>query len=77
MDSKVYAEFQKYCEKNAIMLSRRIELCMQEIMSQEEEIEEEIAKIKSNKGESKIESKKELEDNGDHTDKLTHRHYVG
>ena len=80
MDSKVYAEFQKYCEKNAIMLSRRIELCMQEIMSQEEEIEKEIAKIKSKKGESnesKIESKKELEDNEDHTNKLTHRHYVG
>ena len=46
----------------------------------EEEIEKEIAKIKSKKGESnesKIESKKELEDNEDHTNKLTHRHYVG
>ena len=28
LDSKVYAEFQKFCEENAIMLSKKVELFM-------------------------------------------------
>jgi hypothetical protein len=28
IDSKTYKEFQKYCEENAIMLSKKIELFM-------------------------------------------------
>jgi hypothetical protein len=28
IDSKVYKEFQKYCEENAIMLSKKVELFM-------------------------------------------------
>ena len=28
IDSKIYKEFQKYCEENAIMLSKKIELFM-------------------------------------------------
>ncbi len=32
LDSKVYSEFQKYCEKNAIMLSKKIELLIKDIM---------------------------------------------
>ena len=32
VDSKVYSEFQKYCGRNAIMLSKRLELEMDKIM---------------------------------------------
>ncbi len=32
VDNKVYSEFQKYCEKNAIMLSKRLELEMERIL---------------------------------------------
>ena len=32
VDSKVYDNFQKYCEERAIMLSKRIELFMKELM---------------------------------------------
>lgn len=32
IDNKVYFEFQKYCDKNAIMLSKKIELIMKDIM---------------------------------------------
>ena len=32
LDSKVYDTFQKYCEENAIMLSKKLELVMKEIM---------------------------------------------
>ena len=28
LDGKVYADFQKFCEENAIMLSKRVELFM-------------------------------------------------
>jgi hypothetical protein len=33
IDSKTYKEFQHFCEDNAIMLSKRIELVMKEIMN--------------------------------------------
>ncbi len=33
IDFKVYDEFQKYCEENAIMLSKRIELIMKDIIA--------------------------------------------
>ncbi len=33
VDSKVYSDFQKYCEENAIMLSRKIEIFMKEVMN--------------------------------------------
>ena len=33
VDDKVYADFQKYCEKNAIMLSKRLEIVMKDISS--------------------------------------------
>ena len=32
IDSKIYIEFQKYCEDNAIMLSKRVELIMKDLM---------------------------------------------
>jgi len=32
VEEKVYKDFQKFCDKNAIMLSKRIELAMKEIM---------------------------------------------
>jgi len=32
LDSKIYQDFQKFCEENAIMLSKKIELIMQEIL---------------------------------------------
>jgi hypothetical protein len=32
VDSKVYSDFQKYCEEHAIMLSKRIEFIMRDIM---------------------------------------------
>ncbi|MEK6886110.1 MAG: hypothetical protein AABX17_04040 [Nanoarchaeota archaeon] len=33
VDDKIYADFQKYCEKNAIMLSKKIEIFMKDISS--------------------------------------------
>jgi hypothetical protein len=32
IDDKVYDDFQKYCEDNAIMLSKKVELVMKLIM---------------------------------------------
>jgi len=32
LDSKTYNNFQEYCEKNAIMLSKKIELVMEGLM---------------------------------------------
>ena len=32
INDKIYAEFQKFCEENAIMLSKKIELIMKEII---------------------------------------------
>jgi hypothetical protein len=32
LDAKVYSEFQKFCEENAIMLSKRIEIFMKELL---------------------------------------------
>jgi len=40
IDSKVYKEFQEFCEKNAIMLSRKIELIMEGIMKEDKDFEE-------------------------------------
>ncbi len=37
IDSKIYEEFQKYCEENAIMLSKRIELTMKDILTKNAE----------------------------------------
>jgi len=35
LDSKTYEEFQEYCKKNAIMLSKKIELWIQEFLKKE------------------------------------------
>jgi len=35
IDSEIYQKFQKFCEKNAIMLSKKIELIMEKIMEEE------------------------------------------
>jgi hypothetical protein len=35
IDSEVYKKFQKFCEENAIMLSKKIELIMKKIMEDE------------------------------------------
>ena len=32
IDSKTYSEFQKYCEDNAIMLSKKVELWIQDFL---------------------------------------------
>mgnify|MGYP001570321103 CR=1 FL=1 len=32
IDDKVYSNFQKYCEENAVMLSKKIELLMKDII---------------------------------------------
>jgi hypothetical protein len=34
IDSKVYSDFQRYCEENAIMLSKRIELEMKHLLEE-------------------------------------------
>ena len=31
-DDKIYEKFEKFCKDNAIMLSKKIELCMDDIM---------------------------------------------
>lgn len=35
LESKIYDRFRRYCNSNAIMLSRKIELVMKEIMEGE------------------------------------------
>ena len=37
VDSGIYKEFQKYCEDNAIMLSKKIEIVMRNIMNEKKE----------------------------------------
>lgn len=32
IDSKTYAKFKRYCDENAIMLSKKVELIMKKIM---------------------------------------------
>ena len=32
IDSDIYEEFQKYCEENAIMLSKKVELIMKNLV---------------------------------------------
>ena len=34
IDDKVYQEFQKYCEDNAIMLSKKVEIWIEEFLQQ-------------------------------------------
>ncbi len=34
LDSKVYSDFQRYCEENAIMLSKKIELFIKEFLKE-------------------------------------------
>lgn len=36
VDSKVYEKFQKYCEENAIMLSKKIGLFMEDFLKENE-----------------------------------------
>ncbi len=36
IDSKVYGGFQKYCEENAVMLSKKIELFMKKVVEDNE-----------------------------------------
>ena len=38
IDSKIYSDFQKFCEKNAIMLSKKVELIMNDIMQDNKDI---------------------------------------
>ncbi len=35
IDDKIYKDFQKYCESNAIMLSKKIEIVMKNLSSRE------------------------------------------
>jgi len=37
IDSDVYSDFQKFCEDNALMLSRKVELIMKDIMDDKKE----------------------------------------
>ena len=37
IDSKTYQEFQKFCEENAIMLSKKVELYMKKELEEKEE----------------------------------------
>jgi len=37
IDSKIYDEFKEYCEENAIMLSKKIELWIKEFLLSEKE----------------------------------------
>jgi len=37
LDSEVYNKFQEFCEENAIMLSKKVEIIMKNIMEQENE----------------------------------------
>jgi len=36
LENKVYSEFQKYCEENAIMLSKKVELFMKDFLEKED-----------------------------------------
>ena len=40
IDSDVYDSFQKYCEKNAIVLSKKIEIIMNDILELEKQNKE-------------------------------------
>lgn len=37
IDSKTYDEFQKYCQENAIMLSKKIELWIKDFMEEKKD----------------------------------------
>jgi len=37
LEAKTYEEFQKYCEKNAIMLSRKIEIFIEDFLIKEKD----------------------------------------
>ncbi|MCX8158762.1 MAG: hypothetical protein N3D20_00480 [Candidatus Pacearchaeota archaeon] len=34
IDNKIYSDFQKYCDENAIVMSKKIELLMKKIVSE-------------------------------------------
>jgi hypothetical protein len=38
LDSKVYDEFRDYCEKNAIMVSRKIEIWIEDFLKEQKEV---------------------------------------
>jgi hypothetical protein len=40
-DDKIYEKFKKFCADNAIMLSKRLEIEMREIMKGKREVEDE------------------------------------
>jgi len=40
IESKTYEEFQKYCEENAIMLSKKIELWIDDFLKENKENKE-------------------------------------
>ena len=42
IDSSVYDNFQKYCEKNAIVLSKKIEIVMHDILELEKQNKEKL-----------------------------------
>ena len=72
VDEKVYRDFQRYCEDNAVMLSKKVELIMVDIMEQDKEINKMIEKTRK---EGKIESKNDAEKK--HEEPNNHRNYVG
>lgn len=37
IDDDIYVKFQEYCEKNAIMMSRKIEIWMEEFLKKSKE----------------------------------------
>ena len=49
VESKTYDEFKQLCDKNAIMLSRKIEIWMEEFLVEEKARELEKAKAKGGK----------------------------
>ena len=46
IDEKIYKDFKEFCEKNAIMLSKKIENIMKELMENDVEIDEMMKKTK-------------------------------
>lgn len=42
LDDKVYVDFQKYCEENAIMLSKKIELFIKEFLQENLKMRKEV-----------------------------------
>ena len=40
LDSQIYSEFQNYCEENAIMLSKKIEIFMKSVLENKNNIKQ-------------------------------------